>query len=759
MPAEAYLSTHRLPKPIQFTVHHNSRKLESYNIDLANSLNAIIRDLCLSYFALPGSPSEYCLRILETEELITQERLRRQLKDGVNVKLVSSPTKMAAQMVKDLTPEDQSIPKRTIFMLQKYLKEDEFVDEFIARSGLEKLQETIITAQGNTLAYSLTSLQTLMEHDRGWDSFSHQFISTLVSIIVKQNLVNICRPATAIIIKLVVADRSNVSSGIQCYGFDVVNRAISAQASFLPTLVHRLSATDYLLQLNSLHLINSLFRHVSEKFRKSFVEMLDSLDTRRVVLNLMQSNPAEELKAQLVEFQRLLILEGHRRKRTPVNPQNPEHAGMLRDLWEWSGIAPGAPPDWQKLGFTTNLPHRELGRVGVLGLETMFVFAHRDRMNYTRMCIEQQELPAAKRCPFIRTAIEVTEILAEHWEVSTGYSTTTSYQPLLLVFQDVFGFTLHTFFRIWREMDATNTGDEIGRVATLLRCQFKHAASNVKALDPAMLLAFKIEMLETPYPVIRERQLKSLEVQDDFMLKPAIRYLRDRRYKESYEFVKRQRISCLTAGAWFPVFRDKGRVKGLYRFYRLGGNHKFLHYGEFSEMSQRRPLADELTERIDMSLATDLLTGQSSPIFRSKKNQGENPALCFSLVSSQSADQANPSMADFACSSAIQYTEWTDGFNMVLDKNIANRDTAELIQQLTDIDIKLALLDLTGEGVDIGMASILDAPDLPAAANYWYDDGAGSGGLLQALGDSRATTPLASVEDEGFSEAGGSLPL
>ncbi|KND04294.1 uncharacterized protein SPPG_00027 [Spizellomyces punctatus DAOM BR117] len=759
MPNSLYVGGHRPRKHIHVSITYKTQKIDTFAIDPSASLTSIIKELCISHFAC-GNPANYCLRLVETEELVTQERLRRKLRDASNLKLVSSPAIMAADMVKDLTPEDQTLLKRTIFMLQKYLKEDEFVDEFIARSGLEKLQDVIITAQGNTLAYALTSLQTLMEHDRGWDTFSPSFISTLVSIIVKQNLVNICRPATAIIIKLVVADPSNPSSAIQCYGFDVVNRAISAQSSFLPTLVHRLSATDYLLQLNSMHLINSLFRHVTERARIGFIEMLDALDIRTVVLKLMQSSPADELKAQVVEFQRLLILEGHRRKRTPVRVHKHEHAKSLKELWEWSEIDPEEVPDWQRLGFTSTFPHRDLSRVGVLGLGALHSYAQQNREAYQKFFKKQQEQVPERRCPFARAGIEVCEILADFWEVSTGYSTTTSYQPLLLTFHEVFAITLQTFFRLWDEMEADATGDDINRVSALVRSQFKHSASAGKPLDPNLLSSFRTEMLETPYSIVRERQLKNLEVEDDLMTKLPVRNLRERFYKDSYETVKRQRISCLTKGAWFPVIREKGRVKGLYRFYRLGANHKFLHYGEFSEVLNRRPLPDELSERIDMSLATDLLTGQSSPIFRSRKNAGENPSLSFSLVSSSSSDQANPSMADFVCSSAVQYSEWTDGFNMLLDKNIANRDTAEYIQQLTDVAVKLALLDLTGDGIDVAAVSTVDVPDLPTSSTFWYDDGAGvaGGALLAALGDGRSATPVPNgEEDEAFSEAGGSV--
>ena len=110
-----------------------------------------------------------------------------------------------------------------------------------------------------------------------------------------------------------MADSASENSPIQCYGFEVVHAAVETQTSFLPTLVQRLSATDYLLQLNSMHLINILFRKATERYRSEFLYLLDALDIRKVIVRLMQTKPAEELGKQLVEFQRLLVQEGQHR--------------------------------------------------------------------------------------------------------------------------------------------------------------------------------------------------------------------------------------------------------------------------------------------------------------------------------------------------------------------------------------------------------------------------------------------------------------
>ena len=74
--------------------------------------------------------------------------------------------------------------------------------------------------------------------------------------------------------------------------------------------------------------------------------------------------------------------------------------------------------------------------------------------------------------------------------------------------------------------------------------------------------------LDSEYRDVRERQLKELEHEDDLLNKIPVRWcpvschdfvrfdemhrnLRAKLFKESYEFVKQQRIFCLMQGAWF----------------------------------------------------------------------------------------------------------------------------------------------------------------------------------------------------------------
>ena len=116
---------------------------------------------------------------------------------------------------------------RRIRLRLRCLQEEEFAIHFLDRNGLRDLLYVIETSSGNTLAvcsrarrrrattdareqYALTAMQNLMDLDYGWSNLGNDFILKVVQILSSENsLINVCRPATAILKKLVEADGCN----------------------------------------------------------------------------------------------------------------------------------------------------------------------------------------------------------------------------------------------------------------------------------------------------------------------------------------------------------------------------------------------------------------------------------------------------------------------------------------------------------------------------------------------------------------------
>lgn len=62
------------------------------------------------------------------------------------------------------------------FALSSAIQEEAFLEEFVKRSGVKSLAGVILEATGNTLAYSLSAMQSILDLDNGVDDLNIHFV-------------------------------------------------------------------------------------------------------------------------------------------------------------------------------------------------------------------------------------------------------------------------------------------------------------------------------------------------------------------------------------------------------------------------------------------------------------------------------------------------------------------------------------------------------------------------------------------------------
>ncbi|KAI8342715.1 ELMO/CED-12 family-domain-containing protein [Chlamydoabsidia padenii] len=702
----------------------------------------------------------------------TAEKLVNRMSTGANL---SDP------IISTSTSKDDKVLKMATFSLQKYLKEHDFANEFLERGGLESLCEIIKKASGNTLAYALNSFTSLMEHNTGWDSLSEDFVVEIAHIVVNETLVTIGRPATAILIKIVTTNPSETAydTGKKItFGYPTLQKAIEHEPKLLSTLIQRLQSQDYALCLNSLDLQTAMLRTVTEEHQNELPEKLEQLNTKKYIVRLMNNHPSEELRRHLLDYQTALIRNVNQRRKTPVSSHNAKDMKMLNDIWEAAKVdgiqVPGARK-WKKLGFSSESPQREFARTGKFGLQRMHTFVMENKDLFAKMILEQIHRPENKRCLFARTSCESTELLFSQWDITTGYKA-AELEPILMYFDRVQATTIRLFFRLFQDMKATNA--DFSKVSALVRSQLRAVFRSDEVKD---ISEFERVMDGTPYQVIRDRRLKELEWADDLLGREAIKNLRTRLNKQSYDFIKKQRIGCLLQGAWFPnsprsnsiavpnnnsnlnniASNDlignvgTGNVGGTsgsgisgsgnnsavkrWRYYKLSPSKKALQFGDFAD--RIAPIIkdyDRLPNKIDLGEVADIRTirkpsnamslfpmpPSSLPSTTSSHFHHDQPTSSLSSVSLAFGlyNDSNVPLAEFICATSEQASEWKDGFSMLMDKGITSKETAEYLHSLTEIGVKVKLLQIAGDRVEVPHGS-LEVPPIPygSGTKFYYD--------------------------------------
>lgn len=707
-------------------------------IDPTLTVEDVVKQLCIN-LKIKGSPSEYALRD-DTDELVTNDNLRKKIKTKVNLKLCSAPNLEAMDIAEKLKTKVPNTLKLSLFSLQKFIREQEFAPVFLNHDGLQSLVDVIYTSHGNTLAYALTAMQNLMELDYGWSTLDDNFIAKIVQILTSsQSLINVCRPATAILKKLVEADPMSApgpqqasssrappaasADSVYRYGFQVVYDQMRKEKGLLETVINRLGSAETAMAQHSMMLINSLLSHVSENRWEEFLAALERLNVRKAVVRLMSSHTMEDLTSCILDFQANIVRVTHQRKMTPVDPLlEPSHAADLQFIWDSANLeeelgADGHLVKWRKLGFDTEDIEQEFIEVGVLGLDCMKNFV-RSEPDFAKLVLEQLSRPQERRCPIAKASNEVVDLLADHWAIfAPGYSTSTTFQPFFLDFYRVHSLATHFFLRMWSESGAAQ-GD-FTRVVALVRSQVKVALRSENARDWHEV---EHDLLEVEYRAVRDRQMKELELEDDLLSKVPVRNLRAKIYKESYEFVRQQRIQCLLQGAWFvngipqsTPSRDTRRPTRPWKFMRLDNGLKYLHYVDSPGKFPVRQGLEDLPERIEVSAISEIATGTCSPppnVLRDHTDLSPTSPLSTSPFSFSLLSAREDSLADLVAPDQSRWADWTDGLNMLRRDggHVASKETAGFVQALTEIGLKIKLLDLSGEMVEIPSGLLAGPP-------------------------------------------------
>jgi len=149
---------------------------------------------------------------------------------------------------------------------------------------------------------------------------------------------------------------------------------------------------------------------------------------------------------------------------------------------------------------------------------------------------------------------------------------------------------------------------------------------------------------------------------------------------------------------------------------RLDAGMKYLHYVDSTAKFPVRNGLEDLPERIDVSMISEIATGTCAPPPALVRDQSDFPSsthipspLSFSLLSTHEG-----SLADQIAPDQSRWADWTDGLNMLRRDggHVSSKETAGFVQTLTEIGLKIKLLDLSGEMVEIPSGLVPGPPPM-----------------------------------------------
>ena len=571
-----------------------------------------------------------------------------------------------------LSSDEDAMRKMAVFKLQSSINDPAFADVFISSGGLTILRRLIMSAGGNTLAYSLQSLSRLLEVDMGWEIFetagAGELIERIVELIVQQPLVNILRGAMSILVAIVshpqTSDRT-MASGAFNYGFRALKPAVAVFPTFFEMVVSQLESADHALCANSLSLLNALMRDsitnddpknkesagkgsgIVEEWPK-FIKRIQDLGVVSMVYSMMQGSALQDLAHPLLEFQALSKVLLRKWKEVPLELEKPDHRRAMKSLHLASapdrkepqlgnGIAHGStrsrkgsqtqkgsqrenhnPTKWRRLGFETESPAKEFDRTGYLGMMDLTDFVKKNEDTFQKLLLEQSLRPAKMRCPIARASLAITIILYEHFDVDKA-DVEDAKAYLVLDGMKNYDKIFRPLLLKWSELHTAGllsfirlwkaTGAKLGSE------DFDKVADLTRILvDTVVGQATRQKDVADVEEEFTEWDLQRLRVLQMQLLELDFEedwgpYLTNIRADLKQDAMQFVKEQRVRCLLEGSWFPGNSQeIDGPWRFVRLSSNRRYIHYGDFNDRRIDNPSIDELSERIDLGTVTSVVS-------------------------------------------------------------------------------------------------------------------------------------------------------
>ncbi|XP_065827546.1 engulfment and cell motility protein 1-like [Oscarella lobularis] len=670
---------------IKLAINSDGRAALLFEFDQKKPLVAIIRDVCDKWTI--KDPDRYAFKFADSNMYIT-EKNRKEIKDGVILKLGTTPELAAQAAYESLKSSNKDDLRRSLEQLGNSAKDKTFVQEFIQLKGEELLVRMIEDPKksNDLIAVALAAYEVMMEHGIvSWDTLTPSFINKLVSFVNEGGGENQVAKALGILESVVL----NSSSMLP-----VVSRGVK-----FPNLVKLIGSHHQGTQANAIGLINNLL--LKDKSINMPSGTIRSIrEALRTYVQGRATNLGKEMKHELYVFQVLTL-----NQLTPLAfekyvSKSESHMQKLQFLSDTcfpdpvssSGSRHSNPVATQgkKLGFSNNPPWNDFNETppGMLALECMCYFAKNQAENCVKWVTDNLSR-GEYQCPFGKSSIAVTKILYEILNIGVPPSGgEVEYLPVFYavndVFMEIFCLCIQLVNKTWREMHATST--DIDRVMMFVRRQILMGVNE----GPQTIEHLKNILWGLTYQKIMDIIEGEKAAKEELTSQAVpVKNLREVIRPEIVRLVKEQRIAFLVKGTHFHTYSAGRPRKGSFWYCRLSPNTKFLHYGEVDENTQ--PSVESLPSKIAIAETKELLFGKDCPHMKKKFLAGAPPFdLAFSLIGEEGKD----SELNFVAPDPRVYSMWTDGLRILLGHSMENQQATEDIETLLNMEMKLRLLDV-----------------------------------------------------------------
>ena len=650
---------------------------------------------------------------------------KQDVKPGQVVQLTPSPavhTRNIIEKINDVT--DTTELGGVLTELSDMAVDATFAADFIKGNGLRVLMTkgVIEKFRVSELGPVLHAINSLVEHqhetmtEEAVESPDPEFIKQLAEMISKENRDPSCwlaiRCALTILGLFVKEEEA---------------RRIIEQTVTFPSLINLLKHEDVTIKLASLGLINGLLKSMDEARRREMVSCLCERNARGAIVDhLLNSDKNKEgiLNNQLYLLQHHIFSLHHFKLNTQIQPQDNISLQKIKDLRSKAFDTSGSPKqtnnskyaqDYTKLGFKNiKDPSEDFHETppGILALDCMDFFAKNHEEKYLKVVLENSCRQDSHECPFAESSCELVTLLAEILGIGKPpIPNDTRYHEMFFKvehpFEEFFSVCIVILNKTWRDMRATRL--DFPKVLDVVREQIETSLMPDSHARPKTFDNFRANV--KTYSEISRKWQTDAKSKETWDKSKPVAELREHLQAEIEELIRQQRANFMCEGTRFQRIKKGGeQARNQYKYVKLHNNHKTIYVGDWNS-EKSVPTVEDLEPRLYVADIKDIRTGTDCEFLKEYKKefQQAHARFAFSLVGE------NDNLLDLVAPDTQSFNYWVDGINTLLRRQMKSDDYNKEKSILTNMEIKLRLLDL--EGVDLPEEAP-PIPPLPSDFNF-----------------------------------------
>jgi len=689
-------------------------------------VNSIIQGL-IDKYELPGGVADYSL-VFEKNQRSKEFRIvtddnKQEMKHQI-VQLTPSPavhTKTIVDKLNDVTTDSTELGG-VLEELRDMSVDATFAADFIKLNGLRVLMTKGVSGKFrvNELGPVLHAINSLVEHQH--ENMTEtaeppdlEFIKTLAELTSKESK----EPSWRLAIRCAI---SILSLFVQ----EEEARKMIEQTVALPSLIDLLRHEEVSIKLASLGLINSLLESVDEDKRREMASCLCERNARvTIVDHLLHSDKNKEgiMNHQLYLLQYYMLSQHYAKLHTQIQPQDNNSLQKIKDL-RATAFDTGSPglknnskysQDYTKLGFkNTKDPSEDFHETppGILALDCMDFFAKNHQEKYLKVVLENSCRQDNHECPFAEISCELVTLLADILGIGKPpIPNYTRYHEMFFKvefpFEEFYSQCIEILNKTWRDMRATR--DDSPKVLDVVREQIETSLMPDSHSRPKTFKDFRGNV--KCYSEISRKWQTDAKSKESWDKSKPVAELREHLQGEIEELIRQQRANFMCEGTRFQRIKKGGeQARNQYRYVKLHNNHKTIYVGDWNS-EKSSPTIEDLEPRLYVADIKEIRTGTNCEFLKEYKKefQQNHARFAFSLVGE------NDSLLNLVAPDQQSFNYWVDGINTLLRLQMTSDDYNKEKSILTNMEIKLRLLDL--EGVDLPEEAP-PIPPLPSDFNF-----------------------------------------